>query len=215
MSVRSNIRIGYFGIDPEDHRQPLDFIKLREDRKGRIRVISHEEENQAVELLRNTVHKDKRRYFYSDVADLAEILVDTGIRLSELLNLTYEDINFETNLISIWINKGDRPRSIPMTKRVRRILEERRGSGVMQPFMLKGYQAQNAWRWVRRKMGLPQDPEFILLALRHTTASRLVNKGVDLYVVQEWLGHSTIQVTERFAHVSPNKLAHAATLLEF
>jgi len=50
--------------------------------------------------------------------------------------------------------------------------------------------------------------------LRHTCASRLVNKGVDLYVVKEYLGHSSIQVTERYAHLSPDKLAHAATILD-
>ena len=50
--------------------------------------------------------------------------------------------------------------------------------------------------------------------LRHTCASRLVNKGVDLYVVKEWLGRSTIQVTEKYAHLAPGKLAHAAKVLE-
>jgi site-specific recombinase XerD len=79
----------------------------------------------------------------------------------------------------------------------------------MQP-----YQAENAWRWVRKEMGLEKDFEFILHCLRHTCASRLVNNGIDLYVVKEWLGHSTIQVTERYAHLSPGKLAHAASVLE-
>lgn len=195
------------------HKQPWDFIKLRKERKGRIRVITPEEELRAVELLRHAPH-GKRRYFYPDVADLVEVLLDTGMRLSELLNLTYEDINFETNLISIWVNKGDRPRSIPMTKRARRLMEARKEGGQGKPFPLKPYQAENAWRWVRKEMGLEGDREFIIHALRHTTASRLVNKGIDLYVVKEWLGHSTIQVTERYAHLSPNKLAHAATVLE-
>ena len=39
-------------------------------------------------------------------------------------------------------------------------------------------------------------------------------KGVDLYVVKEYLGHSTIQVTERYAHLAPDKLAHAAEILD-
>ena len=56
--------------------------------------------------------------------------------------------------------------------------------------------------------------EFILHALRQTCASRLVNAGIDLYVIKEWLGHSSIQVTERYAHLAPQKLAHAALKLE-
>lgn len=194
-------------------KQDVDHIKLRKERKGRIRVISRKEEKSVVELLRKTTHA-KRRHFFPDVADLVEVLVDTGMRLSEALNLRYEDVNFATNLISIWVNKGDRPRSIPMTKRVRNILETRNQKNQVKPFMLKPYQAENAWRWVRKEMGLQHDKEFVLHALRHTTASRLVNKNIDLYVIKEWLGHSSIQVTERYAHLAPSKLAHAASVLE-
>jgi len=195
------------------HEQSIRQVKLRKESKGRIRVINREEEAKAIFLLRDTKH-NKRRLHYSDVADLLEVLVDTGMRLSEMLNLKYEDVDFSANLISIWVNKGDRPRSIPMTKRVRAIMEARRDGGAMMPFTLKDHQAENAWRWVRREMKLDKDAEFILHALRHTCASRLVNKGIDLYVVRDWLGHSSIQVTERYAHLAPHKLAHAASVLE-
>ena len=195
------------------HEQPIRHVRLRKEAKGRIRVVSREEEAKTIGLLRNTSH-GKRRQHYPHVADLAVCLVDTGMRLAEMLNLTYEDIDFDANLISIWINKGDRPRSIPMTTRTRNIIQARKVYNPYKPFDLKPYQAENAWRWVRKEMGLEKDVEFILHALRHTCASRLVNKGIDLYVVRDWLGHSSIQVTERYAHLSPNKLAHAASALE-
>ena len=51
-------------------------------------------------------------------------------------------------------------------------------------------------------------------SLRHTTATRLIHKGIDLYTVKEWLGHSTIQITERYAHLNPGKLVQAANMLE-
>lgn len=194
-------------------RQPTDHIKLRKERKGRIRTLTREEEMKVVNLFRNTIHS-KRRSFYSDMADLIEVLVDTGMRLNEALAIDFEDVNFDSNLISIWFNKGDRPRSIPMTNRVRTIMEKRKKVENEKPFHLKDHQAENAWRWVRRKMQMDNDQEFILHALRHTCASRLVNNGIDLYVVKEWLGHSSIQVTEKYAHLAPHKLAHAATVLE-
>ncbi len=194
-------------------RQDTDYIKLRKECKGRIRVISREEEQTIVDLLRNTKHT-VRRYYYPDVADLVEVLVDTGMRLQESLDMTYETIDFNSNLISIWYNKGDRPRSIPMTKRVRTLLEDRSTDKAKRPFKLKPYQAQHALRWARKEMGLLHDTEFVLHALRHTCASRLVNKGIDLYVVKEWLGHSTISVTEKYAHLAPQKLAEAAAALE-
>jgi integrase len=194
-------------------KQDTSYIKLRKERKGRIRVISREEEQQILDLLRNTDH-DKRRYYYSDVADLVVVLADTGTRLGEALSMTYETIDFSSNLISIWVNKGDRPRSIPMTTRVRDVLATRQVANKVMPFQFEQHQAQNAWRWVRKQMGLMQDTQFVLHALRHTCASRLVNSGIDLYVVKEWLGHSTIQVTEKYAHLNPQKLADAVAVLE-
>jgi len=94
-------------------KQQWDFIKLRKERKGRIRVISKEEEIKIISLLKN-VEVNKRNSHFPDVADLVEVLLSTGMRLGELLALRYDDVNFETNLISIWFNKGDRPRSIPI-----------------------------------------------------------------------------------------------------
>lgn len=194
-------------------RQQWDVIHLKKQPKGRIRVISKEEELLAVKLIRDRTYSGRRK-FYPDVADLVEVLVDTGMRLSEAINIKYEDVNFKTNLISIWFNKADRPRSIPMTSRVKSILEARQKINPYRPFTLTKYQAGKAWGWVRKEMGLEKDGEFVLHALRHTTASRLINKGIDLYVVKEWLGHSSIQVTERYAHLAPDKLAHAAAILD-
>lgn len=195
------------------HRQTWEHIKLKKESKGRIRVLSKEEELTVVSLLRDTDHNKKRSH-YPEVADLIEVLVDTGCRLSEILNLKYEDINWDTNLITIWINKGDKPRSIPMTKRVRGILLARQEVSWDKPFTLDIDQAQKAWNWARKRMLLDGDKEFVMHALRHTCATRLLDKGVDLYTVKEWLGHSTIQVTERYAHLRPEKLVHAVMALE-
>jgi integrase len=195
------------------NKQPSDFFTKRKESKGRIRVVTKEEELLVLGIIRE-VRVTQKNSFYPEAADLIEILVDTGLRLSEAINLQFRDISFDSNLISIWINKGEKPRSIPMTKRVRAILEARRENNKVKPFSLDKHQAGHAWNLARRKMGLKQDAEFVLHSLRHTCASRLVNKGVNLYVVKEWLGHSTIQVTERYAHLSPDKLAHAATILD-
>lgn len=195
------------------HQQPWEHIKLKKESKGRIRVLTKEEELTVVSLLRDTDHNGKRSY-YPEAADLVEVLVDTGCRLSEILNLKYEDINWDTNLISIWINKGDKPRSIPMTKRVRGILSTRQDGNWLKPFTIDIYQAQKAWNWARRRMMLDDDREFVMHSLRHTCATRLLDRGVDLYTVKEWLGHSTIQVTERYAHLKPDKLVTAAEALE-
>jgi integrase len=164
------------------HRQQWEHIKLKKERKGRIRVISKEEELKVIELLSGSVKNGKCAY-YSEAADLVEVLVDTGLRLTEILDLKYDDINFKTNLLSIWINKGEKPRSLPMTNRVRNIIQERQKVNSTKPFCISVDKAERAWLWCREVMGLKEDKEFLLHALRHTCASRLVNAGVDLYVV--------------------------------
>lgn len=195
------------------HQQPWEYIKLKKESQGRIRVLTKQEELTVVSLLRDVGHNGKKSY-YPEAADLVEVLVDTGCRLSEILNLKHEDINWDTNLISIWINKGGKPRSIPMTKRVGHILLARQEGNWLKPFTIGIDQAQKAWNWARKRMLLDNDKEFVMHALRHTCATRLLDKGIDLYTVKEWLGHSTMQVTERYAHLQPDKLVHAATVLE-
>jgi integrase len=163
------------------HRQPWEHIKLKKENKGRIRVLSKDEELRAVELLLGAELQGKKPY-YTEAADLVEVLVDSGMRLSEALNLIiYKDVSFQNNLLSIWVNKGDLPRSTPMTSRIRMIMEERRKrkqSIYAKLFSITVDKAERAWKWVRAEMGLEKDSEFVIHALRHTCASRLVNGGV-------------------------------------
>lgn len=63
-----------------------DYIKLAKVPKGRIRVVSKEEELQVLKLFSETTHPE-RRSFYADMADLVVCLVDTGMRLGEMLKL--------------------------------------------------------------------------------------------------------------------------------
>jgi len=195
------------------NKQPSDFFRQKKEPKGRIRVITKDEELTVLNIIRG-VSINHRNSFYPEVADLIEVLLGTGMRLSEGINLHYKDINFENNLLSIWVNKGDKPRSLPMTGKVKAILLARQVINKVRPFTIDKHQAGHAWNLARKQMGFKDDKEFVMHALRHTCASRLVNKGVDLYVVKEWLGHSSIQVTEKYAHLAPHKLSHAATVLE-
>jgi hypothetical protein len=65
----------------------------------------------------------------------------------------------------------------------------------------------------KRSLELAQMEDFTWHDLRHTFASRLVMKGVDLRTVQELMGHKTIQMTLRYAHLAPGHLAEAVQRL--
>ena len=121
------------------------------------------------------------------------------------------EVDFATNLITVWSDatKGDKTRSVPMTARVRALLERR-----ILPFSFKdAHEVERIWKRFRKKQGIVGGG-WIIHAMRHTFASRLVRKGIDLYTVKELLGHSTITVTERYAHLNPQKLVHAMSVLE-
>ena len=194
-------------------KQEWEHIRLKKERNGRIRVISEQEERQIAKLLREATEGNVRAD-YPEVADLVEVLLVTGCRLSEILDLRYEDVNFRANLITIWINKGDRPRSIPMTRRVRNILLKRKELNQEKPFKINVQQVEAAWRWMKKQMGLEKDKDLVPHCLRHSTATRLLERGVDVYTVKEWLGHSSIKITERYLHLSPKKLSEAVGVLE-
>jgi site-specific recombinase XerD len=59
-----------------------------------------------------------------------------------------------------------------------------------------------------------EDKELVAHAMRHTCASRLIEKGVDLYTVSKVLGHSNIAVTERYSHLQLAAVESAIAKLE-
>lgn len=174
------------------------------------RIVTREEESNIIDCLRNTEHF-KAKSYYPAVADLIEVLINTGIRLLEAIELMYRDVNFTDNLILIRATKGNH-RRVPMTKRVAAILKRRQEIDQLKPFNLTAIQISMSWTWARDQIGLRNDREFVLYALRRTYAYRLVNAGVDLEMVHYMLGYRVI--THRLAPIPLHQLACAAEQLE-
>jgi len=63
-------------------------------------------------------------------------------------------------------------------------------------------------------MGLLDDEDLVFHCLRHTRATRLVEMGVNLRVIQQFMGHRSIQTTLRYAHVSDDQLARTAQAID-
>jgi len=156
-------------------------------KKGITRILSDQEEIKILELLRNFDHDGKRLYF-SEMADLIELLVDTGMRLGEAMNLRYKDINYTSNVISIHMDMGNNSRRVPMTYRVREVLQRRQIPDTVKPFNITSVQADFAWRWIGEQMGLKHDRQFVIYCLRRTFAIRHLDMGVEPNVIKQWLG---------------------------
>jgi integrase len=186
----------------------------RKEPLGRIRFLSDAEEATLLALL--------EQWGKDDVRDAVIVLIDTGIRCGELLRLEAKDVDRKGRLITLWQTKADLPRSIPMTGRVYEIIKRRSLAACFQAnvkspgrlFPIEKHAIRRAWDRARAHMGLADDPHFVPHVCRHTCASRLVQRGVHMRVVQQWLGHKSITMTERYAVLAPANLQAAVAVLE-
>ena len=180
-----------------------DFAKLPE-RNGRIRFLSRDEEAFLFACL-ETIDPD--------YAALARFLVATGARVGEALSLTWADIH--DNKATFWETKAATPRTVPLSRQAVLALQSQKGKHPAGPFaMIRYANFRNAWMRARRRCGLGKDPQVVPHVLRHTCASRLAQAGVDIKRIQEFLGHKTLAMTLRYAHLAPSHLDVCAAALD-
>lgn len=178
----------------------VPYIQLYPESKGRIRVIKPEEQKKLTEWLK----KNNRHIHYWVVADLIDFLTETGLRLSEALNLKEDNWEIQ-GCIQLWEKetKSGKGRVIPLSDRAAQIVS-RRGS---TPFKgLDKWRAGKVFNYAKQGIGLQDDNEFVLHACRHTFASRLLANGTSLYELMDLLGHASIKTTERYSHLAPDRL---------
>jgi integrase len=182
---------GYISKMPVLHRQ--------KEGKNRLRWITKEEEVAMIETLES--------WGQYDLKDALIVSVDTGLRVSELLGLKASDLLDGGVLVGE--SKNGEARLVPLTTRARTILESRKSLDTLFP---KGRDWMRS-PWDRLRNHLELD-DVVWHTLRHTTCSRLVQGGVPLTHVKEWMGHKTIITTMRYAHLAPKHLQEMVGVLE-
>lgn len=148
-----------------------------------------------------------------DLRDYIVVAVDTGLRRGELLPFKLTDFSNGMLHLHAGETKNDDARSVPATKRVLDIIH-RRGN---YRHLFQGLAVHTLrWQWeaLKRSLGLQDDQQFVVHMLRHTCASRMVQRGVPLAMVQKWMGHKDITTTLRYAHLAPDSLLQAKKALE-
>lgn len=148
-----------------------------------------------------------KQWSLTDAHDFTLFLLDTGCRVGEGLKLLDARVRLKEGLVVFTADttKNKRTRGVPMSTRVLAMMERRLGTG--RPFgSLSQRQYRHAWERMKAHLKLTGDDAFVPHCLRHTCASRLVQSGVDLYTVQQWLGHTTPKMTQRYAHLAPQHL---------
>src|SRR4029077_15476786 len=127
------------------------------------------------------------------------VAVNTGLRLNEMLNLRWGDLDFTNEMIYALKTKNQRMREIPMNKAVRNAFR-RIEKQVDSPYVFcdKNVKSNVNIRCAfERALTKAKINNFRWHDLRHTTASLLVMSGVDLNTVREILGHTTMKMTQR------------------
>ena len=179
-------------------------VPRQKEPEHRTRYLTLAEEKKMFRLIKDEDEELER---------LCVFLVDTGCRVSEALRLRWEDI--KDGWVEIKQTKAGEPRRIPLTGRAQLVLGKQLGSGALGPFEnLSQNQLSYVWGKVKRQAGWVDDAELVPHCLRHTCASRLLQNGVGLVTVQQWLGHKSLQMTLRYAHLAPRQLEEAGKVLD-
>ena len=143
---------------------------------------------------------------------LLETAYGCGLRASELCTIHLSDIDYERRILRV-LGKGDKERSVPFTGEILHRMNEFRENS--RPFLdVKGraefflsrsgnaLRREDVWRIIRkrgRKAGIASSRLYPHI-LRHSLATHLLRRGMDLRTLQEMLGHSSIATTEKYVH---------------
>jgi len=205
------------------NHNPATKVKMLPESKGRTRFLTVEE----VSALLNAASAHLR--------PILIVALQTGMRRGEILKLKWSDVDMKNSMIYVGDTKTGIPRHIPMSSHLRDTLKAlpRRlgvdyvfaGSTVTIPEMGKH---KRPWNTTIGKAGKPfRDVTtsfrnalaragitgFRFHDLRHTAASHMVMAGIPMKTVGEILGHSTVSVTERYSHLTPEHKRQAIETL--
>lgn len=163
---------------------------------------------------------DLRAVTYADhLKPMVLLSLHTGLRYGELANLNWDDLNLDQAILTVrgYKAKSLKTRHIPLNAAALALVKtwqaQRQGDN---PLVFPGKNGgpfdnvRTSWETVLEAAGITR---FRWHDLRHTFASRLVMKGVDLNTVRELLGHSDYQMTLRYAHLAPEHKAAAVARL--
>jgi integrase len=186
---------------------PVKRVSMERENNARDRWLESEEEEQ---LLDASPHW---------LQELIAFALNTGMRMEEILSLSWQQVSIQRRTATILRSKNGEKRTIPLNHAVLTLLQKKskvrylscsfvfptpRGTKYDQGNVRRAFIA------TRKKAGIA---DLRFHDLRHTFATRLVQKGADLYKVQKLLGHKTPIMTQRYAHHFPESLRDAVDLL--
>ena len=150
-----------------------------------------------------------------EARDIIICLIDLGCRVNELLGLEKRFVDFDNNQINFNERKNDQAVAVPMTDRVRLIIKKYYDNckDFDKLFSLNYSRMYGFWQAARESLGYADKKFYTIHLCRHTCASRLVQRGVPILLVKDWLGHEDIENTMIYAHLAPKALHSVVEVL--
>ena len=176
-------------------RNPVKGVKFFKESEGRLRYL---EQNEISRLLQECP------YYLKPIVIVA---LNTGMRLGEILNLKWQDLDFNQKFIYIENSKNGEKREVPMNNFLLKMMAQLKETSNHGDYIFShkdGSPLKGVYRSFKSACKRAGIKNFRFHDLRHTFASHLVMNGVDLKTVQELMGHKSFSMTLRYAHLSPD-----------
>jgi site-specific recombinase XerD len=188
---------------------PARLVKRRREDNARIRWLLSAEEKRLRAVL-----EEKGPEHLPEL----DIAIHTGMRRSEQYSLMWADVDFMNRIITIRHTKNGEMRHIRLNQTALAAFENLFARTHDDGYVFTNSRFEHllsSRHWFEPAVSEAEIADFTWHCLRHTFASRLVMAGVDLRTVQQLMGHKTIQMTCRYAHLAPeHQLAAVERLCE-
>ena len=212
---REGMRAGKVSVNP------ARLIRRSKESLGRVRFLSYEEEARLRKVIALNLPGRINDEGESAFAQL-DVALHTGMRKSEQFTATWDQVDLEKGYIYLSMTKNGSDRFVTLNSAAVQVLKslQKRHKQLGLPSDSTLFHSKrdglikNPRKWFATALEQAKIKGVTWHTLRHTFASRLVMAGVDLKTVQELMGHKTIAMTARYAHLAPtHKLQALETLV--
>jgi integrase len=182
---------------------PMRNVSKPRESRGRVRFLADDERGRLLDACRASDNP----YLYPVVV----LALATGARKMEILTLHWRDVDFQRQVITLHKTKNGERRVLPLTGHAWDLVQQRaKVRRIDSPFVFpsrngkKAFDIRRAWESALKGAHIP---DFCFHDLRHTFASYIAMNGASLMEIAELLGHKTLAMVKRYAHLSE---AHTA-----
>jgi integrase len=229
LKTTSIVKKSIYAIHPSDVLEVLDEIGFSENNKRKYASLISHIFKTAKQEWRMNVHnpvageitlpsngkpRDRRlkegeleqleKQLTGQLKQYFRLAIETGMRRSELLTLTWDQVDLKK--VTIWLTdtKNGESRAVPLSTKARLALEELKGLDKDKVFTITPSQLRKGWEKVRAQSNLG---DLRVHDLRHEATSRFFEKGLNVIEAASITGHKSLAMLKRYTHLNPSDLA--------